>query len=520
MKKCIFNCLFAVCALSSAVGCNEKEINAGGEDPQGVSQIIMEKSAVSVVRGTALQLEYIVLPDNAVYDAIDWTTSDEKVVVVDENGVVTGVEVGTAVVKASVGDVYDECTVEVLPVDVEKIIVDPKEVSVQEGETVQLSAVVQPEDADYEEIIWSSADPDIASVDKDGLVTGVSAGNTEIVVSAGSMTGNCTVTVTGIPVSSIELNETEIALNAGETCQLTAEVMPEDAYDKTVTWTSSDAAVASVSADGLVTAVSAGNAVITASSGDVSAECSVTVIGEINVGDWYYSDGTVSTELDPARTVIGIVFWVGNPTADDASLARDYPSCSHGLVMSLGEDQSMWQSEYNAYGGFVGDWVTQNAADYFSCAVNKATEADAFNRIAGYNNTKAIEAFNAASENAAWPVDAVLKAVDYRTAVPAPENSSDWYLPSIKELSLIVTGPYDGNIEDIFGDGSNRDFLNERLGTIDGAQLLNKSTKYWSSTESSQYGSGSAYIMDFNYTYPTSGVTYRDTYPVRYVLAF
>ena len=106
-----------------------------------------------------------------------------------------------------------------------------------------------------------------------------------------------------------------------------------------------------------------------------------------NVGDWYYSDGTISTELDPSKTVLGIVFWVGDPTADDASLAREHPSCIHGLVMSLDEESSKWHSEYEAYGGFIGDWVAQNAAEYFSCAVNKMTETDLFNRIAGYNNS-------------------------------------------------------------------------------------------------------------------------------------
>ncbi len=520
MKKVfLIDCLFALCAFLLSMSCSEKEVDSEQNGHVDVSDIIMEKSSVSVVRGSTLQLEIIVLPDNAVYDKVDWTTSDAEVATVNEDGVVTGVNIGTVVVRASVGSVYGECAVEVLPVDVQTITVDPEQVEIQEGGTAQLKVSILPEDADYEEVVWTSADPDIASVDENGLVTGVSPGNTEITVSAGSISDNCIVTVTGTPVSSIELSETELSLNAGETRQLTAEVFPEDAYDKTVVWASSDAAVASVSVDGLVTAVSAGNAVITASSGDVSAQCDVTVVGEINVGDWYYSDGTISTELDPSKTVLGIVFWVGDPTADDASLAREHPSCIHGLVMSLDEVSSMWQSEWQAYGGFVGDWVTQNATEYFSCAVNKMTETDLFNRIAGYNNTKAIEAFNAASENAAWPVDAVQKVVDYRIAVPAPDNSSDWYLPSIKELSLIVTGPYDGNIDDIFGDTSNRDILNGRLASLDGAQPLTTSS-YWSSTESSQYSSGSAYVMNFNYSYPTSGVTYVDTYSLRYVLAF
>ena len=271
MKKVfLIDCLFALCAFLLSMSCSEKEVDSEQNGHVDVSDIIMEKSRVSVVRGSTLQLEIIVLPDNAVYDKVDWTTSDAEVATVNEDGVVTGVNIGTVVVRASVGSVYGECAVEVLPVDVQTITVDPEQVEIQEGGTAQLKVSILPEDADYEEVVWTSADPDIASVDENGLVTGVSPGNTEITVSAGSISDNCIVTVTGTPVSSIELSETELSLNAGETRQLTAEVFPEDAYDKTVVWASSDAAVASVSVDGLVTAVSAGNAVITASSGDVS----------------------------------------------------------------------------------------------------------------------------------------------------------------------------------------------------------------------------------------------------------
>lgn len=77
-------------------------------------------------------------------------------------------------------------------------------------------------------------------------------------------------------VTSIELNPTSAILNAGETIQLTATVSPENATDKTVTWISSDASVATVS-NGEVSAVAVGSATITAQCGNVKAECTITV---------------------------------------------------------------------------------------------------------------------------------------------------------------------------------------------------------------------------------------------------
>ena len=86
----------------------------------------------------------------------------------------------------------------------------------------------------------------------------------------------CSVTVTPVAAESVTLSSTELSLKVGETETLTATVLPEDATEKTVTWSSSEAAVVSVE-DGAVTALAEGEAVITAACGEVSAVCSVTV---------------------------------------------------------------------------------------------------------------------------------------------------------------------------------------------------------------------------------------------------
>nr|WP_240939049.1 Ig-like domain-containing protein [Cloacibacillus porcorum] len=86
-----------------------------------------------------------------------------------------------------------------------------------------------------------------------------------------------TVAVSGVPVTEVSLDLTELTLNIGESKKLTATVKPDDATYKAVTWTSADPAVASVDENGKVTALSAGTTVITARAGEKSATCTVTV---------------------------------------------------------------------------------------------------------------------------------------------------------------------------------------------------------------------------------------------------
>ena len=80
-----------------------------------------------------------------------------------------------------------------------------------------------------------------------------------------------------VAVSSVSLNKTSVTLTEGESEVLNATVKPDDATDKTVTWTTSDASIATVDGNGKVTAVKAGTATITAKAGDKSATCTVTV---------------------------------------------------------------------------------------------------------------------------------------------------------------------------------------------------------------------------------------------------
>ena len=159
-----------------------------------------------------------------------------------------------------------------------------------EGDTQTLTATVNPSDATDKTVTWASSDAQVASV-AGGKVTAVKPGSATITASCGGKSATCAVTVEKkvIPVSAITLNKTEVTLKQNETFQLTATVAPDDATDKTVTWTSSDATVATVT-DGLVKALKEGTATVTAKAGDKTATCTVKVSNATTGGNEGTSD--------------------------------------------------------------------------------------------------------------------------------------------------------------------------------------------------------------------------------------
>lgn len=325
---------------------------------------------------------------------------------------------------------------------------------------------------------------------------------------------------TEVTLESIKLDPVSLEMNAGDSYQLEYQLIPADAKAEKLVWTSSDDNVAKVSDEGLVTAMTGGEATVTLSCGKISASCNVTVtVKPASLGDIYYSDGTYSSGLVEGKTPIGIVFWLGNPGSYDKTLAADFPECTNGLVVSLDEDNTFWQENSLDFFGLVGEWVEQNT-EYISVTSPYYDEdAERLNSILGYNNTKAIEAFNSDPANASWPVNAVANAISYREKVAAPASSSGWYLPSAKELSLLCCGEYEGNIYDITEPHTDmRDFINEKLSAIEGAAQLGVNNFYWSSTELDKLN---AYYVIFS-----DGLTYRERKDYntilysRYVLAF
>ena len=135
---------------------------------------------------------------------------------------------------------------------------------------------------------WKSDKPEIASVDANGKVTGVAAGEATITVTTedGGKTATCKVTVKAatIAVTGVTLNKTSITIAVGVIEELTATITPANATNQKVTWKSSDLAVARVKSNGEVLGVSVGEATITVTTedGGKTATCKVRVLSTVN----------------------------------------------------------------------------------------------------------------------------------------------------------------------------------------------------------------------------------------------
>ncbi len=269
--------------------CHVRVVNEG--DITAVTDIMLNETEISILEGDTFNLIATIMPRDATDKTVTWKSSDRSVATASQEGVVTGVSPGTAIVYASSSNgLTVQCKVNVLPriVPVESISLTNTELLMRKGYSTDLLAIVRPDNATDKRLTWQSDDESIVSVkfsDVNAILYANEIGNAIITVTSvsnPSVTAQCHVRVVNegdiIPVTDIILNRTELDLTEGETFNLIATILPEDATDKTVTWKSSDRAVATASQEGLVTAISVGTAIVYASSSNgLTAECKVNV---------------------------------------------------------------------------------------------------------------------------------------------------------------------------------------------------------------------------------------------------
>ncbi|MCH5235881.1 MAG: Ig-like domain-containing protein [Muribaculaceae bacterium] len=250
-------------------------------------QIILNYKNIELILGESFQLEATVLPENTTDKTVIWQSSNNDVASVDESGFVTAISEGIVTITATNGNISASCQIIVLTpiVDAEQIVLNLESAELNIGETIQLEAIVLPEDTTDKTIVWSSSDPNVATVSESGLVNAVSEGFATISATCGDISAGCVITVLTpfVKVEQIVLNMDSAELNIGETIQIKAIVLPEDTTDKTLTWNSSDPNIATVSAEGLVKAIYAGSAIVTATCEEVTAECIITVLEDAGV---------------------------------------------------------------------------------------------------------------------------------------------------------------------------------------------------------------------------------------------
>lgn len=161
-------------------------------------------------------------------------------------------------------------------VPVESLVLSNTELTINVGNASAVSCTVLPEDATDKTVNWSSSNNSVATVNNVGVITAVSAGTCTITASSGDITATVNVIVKK-PVEQVVLNKTDVTIKEEETFTFTCTIVPNDASEKTVTWTSSDSSVATVNANGTITGIKAGTCTVTASVDGKSAIANITI---------------------------------------------------------------------------------------------------------------------------------------------------------------------------------------------------------------------------------------------------
>lgn len=242
-----------------------------------VTSITLSRESIELVEGESITLMATVSPSDATYTKVSWSSSKSSVASVDQKGSVTALSVGSATITASAGGKSASCkvTVTAKTIAVSSITLDKTDLSLNVDEEYQLKVTIDPSNASEKNVSWSSLSSSIATV-KDGLVKGVSVGETEIAASCGGKKAVCKVKITPIEVESITLSKTELDLFVGDSETISAAIEPQNATNQNVSWKSSNDRVATVN-KGEITGIKEGDAIITASSGSKTASCRVTV---------------------------------------------------------------------------------------------------------------------------------------------------------------------------------------------------------------------------------------------------
>lgn len=257
-----------------------------------VTGITLNKTTLNIKTGATEQLTAKVQPTDATNSKVTWSSNEPTVAEVDQTGMITAKKEGSAVITVTAQDGSGKtatCQVNVTDIKVSGITLSASTLAMQTEDVKQLSVTnVTPANATNKALKWESKNTWVATVDESGNVTAKNPGEATITVTAadnGGAQATCKVTVTErtvpvIKVTQIQLSQTRASLIEGKELQLTATVLPTDATNQSLAWSSSVEGVATVDPTGKVTAIKAGTTVITATAKDdsgISASCTVQV---------------------------------------------------------------------------------------------------------------------------------------------------------------------------------------------------------------------------------------------------
>ena len=339
-----------------------------------VTAITLDATRVTLVTGETYAIEAIISPSEAENQLLIWSTDDASVARVSD-GVVTAVAPGTTSIVVRADDdvqITASCAVTVLAenIPVTALNIDKTEIELYELEQELLTAAVLPADATDAVVKWESSDEAVATV-HEGMVTARTAGSAVISVTVPGTVfkAECKVTVK-CHVKGVSLQES-LALEKGGQAQLDAVVYPERASDKSLSWESSDAAVATVTEAGLVSARGCGVATVTVTAldGEHTAECVVTVVS--TVSGISLSHEAISLKVDEQEDIVATL------TPSDPTNMKILWSSTDESVARLEEGEGKVTVHAVSKGVATICAVTEDGGHHANCVVTVRPKVDA-----------------------------------------------------------------------------------------------------------------------------------------------
>ncbi len=347
-----------------------KDVVLYGYFKKPVESVTIPNGDITANVGEETSIIVIVNPEDATVKELVYSSDDEAVVKVDENGKITAVGEGTAIITVySKDDPSKKDTVTVtVKVPVSDIEITNTVPVLNVGEEALLDVDINPDNATIKELVYYSDDEAVVKIDENGKITAVGEGTATITVYAkDDPSKKDTVTVTvKVPVSDIEITNTVPVLNVGEETLLDVDINPDNATIKELVYSSDDEAVVKVDENGKITAVGEGTATITVYAKDdpskkdtievtVKVPVSDVVINAplpvLNVGEEATIDITVTPDNATDRELIftsdneavvtvdknGKVTAIGKGTATITVYSKDNPSKKDTITVTVTE---------------------------------------------------------------------------------------------------------------------------------------------------------------------------------------
>ena len=249
-----------------------------------VKEIRFASDVMELQIGKNEMVDVYVYPSSAINKTLRWSSSDYTVASIGVDGVVKAIGVGEATITATAedeGKVTNSFLLKVLPIKPTRLSINPESMTIEVGDAFNITASIQPNNATFKDVSFTSSNPAVADVDEHGNVEGLKRGNADIVVTSNGnseLTKVCKVKVVDVVAKSISLTETEIDLLLDDRYLISPTILPANTTDKSVSYINNNPDIVQVSENGEVSPLKEGVATVVArSNSNPDLEASLTI---------------------------------------------------------------------------------------------------------------------------------------------------------------------------------------------------------------------------------------------------